>query len=208
MLKRWFSYLQFYVNYLEQGKYHYEDKYGYTPFMLRFKDSVPQLYGTTMSFKTLEDHQIELNIPFAGGNMRLNNYAENKPISVPAPEKPLKLLLKVGDTINLPYLKAVLDSVDVEHTSGREILVSLGNFNGSVKRYQGINIIQNPRGSSILELSKSGTNKRRLIDYLNASIYVRKKDQLERKNLFATNTIRFIDSSLTGRDQDLQRSYE
>ncbi|MFT6417552.1 MAG: capsular exopolysaccharide synthesis family protein, partial [Dokdonia sp.] len=50
----------------------------------------------------------------------------------------------------------------------------------------------------------TGPNKFRLIDYLNASVVVREKDQLERKNLFATNTIRFIDSSLVSRGVDLE----
>jgi capsular exopolysaccharide synthesis family protein len=52
-------------------------------------------------------------------------------------------------------------------------------------------------GSSVIRLRLVGQNKARLVDYLNASVKVLSDNMLERKNLFATKTIRFIDSSLS-----------
>ncbi len=95
---------------------------------------------------------------------------------------------------------------DIYPIEGQEYFVSLGNFNGITGRYRGIGVEQTPRGSSILELSLAGTNKKRLIDYLNASIEVRTQEQLRQKNLFATKTIAYIDSSLRNSNIDLDKA--
>ena len=43
-----------------------------------------------------------------------------------------------------------------------------------------------------------------MVDYLNTSVAVLSEDMLERKNLFATKTIRFIDSSLAEKSKELK----
>ncbi|MFT5892225.1 MAG: tyrosine-protein kinase Etk/Wzc, partial [Dokdonia sp.] len=198
------SYLQYYINYTQQGKYNVTDVYGKTPFKFRLNDTAPQLYGKRITIKDIGDGLFEFTIPFSSDKARLYNYStyELESVSVPTPE--FKETVKLGDTLNFPFLKGVFQPTDVLPRAGREYFVSLSDFNGTVIRYRGISVLQNPRGSSILELSLSGTNKDRIVDYLNASVIVREKDQLERKNLFATNTIKFIDSSLTDRNKELQ----
>ena len=52
-------------------------------------------------------------------------------------------------------------------------------------------------------LRQNGKNKARIVDYLNTSVAVLSENMLERKNLFATKTIRFIDSSLQEKSQEL-----
>ena len=189
-------YLQYYLSYQKQGKYHLEDVYGNTPFNLRLKDTFGQLYNKRITVTDLGNYQFEFKIPFKGGNTKIFNYHSKEIQNVPAPESEFVKIYKVGDTIDEPFLRAVIDSTAISPKEGNVYFLTLGNFNSTVKRYQGINIVQTPRGSSILELRKSGTNKARLVDYLNASVKVRIKDQLDRKNLFATKTIKFIDSSL------------
>ena len=190
------SYLQYYLNYHKQGKYQLEDAYGYTPFKLRLRDSFGQLYKKQIKVKDLGNKQLEFRIPFNGGTTRIFNYRSKQMDRVAAPSSEFVQIYKIGDTIDEPFLRAIIDSTAVPSKEGNEFFLSLGNFNSTVKRYQSINVVQTPRGSSILELRKSGTNKARLVDYLNASVKVRIKDQLDRKNLFATKTIKFIDSSL------------
>jgi hypothetical protein len=52
------------------------------------------------------------------------------------------------------------------------------------------------RGASIITLGMQGTTKARMVEYLNATVKMLIKRQLDSKNQFATNTIRFIDSTL------------
>ena len=60
------------------------------------------------------------------------------------------------------------------------------------------------QSASIIELSLTGYNKNKIVDYLNATSSILSKTELERKNLFATNTIKFIDSSLTSVDLNIK----
>ena len=48
------------------------------------------------------------------------------------------------------------------------------------------------------------TKKNRFLNYLNGSVAVLSENMLARKNLFATKTIRFIDSSLAVKSRELQ----
>ena len=48
-----------------------------------------------------------------------------------------------------------------------------------------------------MTLSQTGSNKQKIADYLNATTAILSKTDLERKNQYATNTIKFIDSSLS-----------
>jgi len=54
----------------------------------------------------------------------------------------------------------------------------------------------------------AGTNKAKIVDYLNATSSILSRTELERKNLYATNTIKFIDSSLNTADADVRRATE
>ncbi|GAK89375.1 tyrosine-protein kinase Wzc [Nonlabens ulvanivorans] len=77
---------------------------------------------------------------------------------------------------------------------------------GTVNRYKGISIRQQPDGSSILLLSMSGGNKQRLIDYINTSSVILERGELQRKNKFAVSTIKYIDSSLVVQVAALKKS--
>ncbi|MCB0470511.1 MAG: sugar transporter, partial [Flavobacteriaceae bacterium] len=57
---------------------------------------------------------------------------------------------------------------------------------------------------SVLVLSLTGHNKKRLVDYLNATSVILSRSELNRKNLYATNTIKFIDSTLSTVNNDLK----
>ena len=50
-----------------------------------------------------------------------------------------------------------------------------------------------------------GNNRHKLVDYLNTTSKVLSENMLKRKNLFATNTIRFIDSILQQRKRELNQ---
>lgn len=51
-----------------------------------------------------------------------------------------------------------------------------------------------------------GTNKARMVEYLNATVKMLMKRQLDNKNLFATNTINFIDSTLVAMESQLKKT--
>src|SRR5690606_6677826 len=77
------------------------------------------------------------------------------------------------------------------------------NYDGIVKKYLMMRVDPESKGSSVLRMRLTGNNKAQLVDYLNASVAVLSEDMLNRKNLFATKTIKFIDSSLAQKSREL-----
>ena len=79
----------------------------------------------------------------------------------------------------------------------KTIFLKFSGFDGVVEGYKkNIKIEPLGKSSSVLKLSLSGTNKSKIVDYLNTTVAVLSRTELERKNLYATKTITFIDSSL------------
>ncbi len=62
------------------------------------------------------------------------------------------------------------------------------------------------KGSSIITLGMQGTNKARMVEYLNSTVKMLIKRQLDSKNQFATNTIQFIDSTLVAMEAQLKET--
>ncbi|HBC04549.1 MAG TPA: sugar transporter, partial [Aequorivita sp.] len=86
---------------------------------------------------------------------------------------------------------------------GTPYYIVFRNYDGIVKRYLGVRVDPESKGSSVLRMRLTGNNKAQLVDYLNTSVEVLSEDMLERKNLFATKTIKFIDSSLAIKSAEL-----
>ena len=200
--------LQFYIDYLQQGEYHLLDVYGKTPFKLDINKKSPQLLGQQLKFTFVDSTHFEFSIDFKGGSGTLQNYATKETETMALPAKPFREGYTLGDPIKLPYLNFKVLPTDIKAAPGAEFIVRFNSFDGSVSHYRGIDVEQTPKGSSVLSLTMTGTNKSRIVDYLNASVAVLSKDQLERKNLFATKTIKFIDSSLADKTAELKNMQE
>lgn len=200
--------LQFHTEYLQQGEYHLLDVYGETPFTLDINKKSPQLLGKEIKLIFLDSTQFELSIDFQGGNGILQKYATMETETMALPAERFRESYKLGDPIKLPYLNFKVLPTDLKAAPGATFIVKFNSFDNSVSRYRSLNVEQTPTGSSVLTLTMTGTNKNRIVDYLNTSVAVLSKDQLERKNLFATKTIKFIDSSLADKSVELKSMQE
>ena len=70
----------------------------------------------------------------------------------------------------------------------------------------GINVVIDEKAGSILKIGVQGTNKNRMVDFLNTTVDVLIKRQLDNKNKFAENTINFIDETLGSMEKQLKNS--
>ncbi|RXG29739.1 exopolysaccharide transport family protein [Leeuwenhoekiella palythoae] len=200
--------LQYYVDYLQQGEYHLEDIYGATPFLVDVNTARPQLLGKQIKIVFTSDSTYTLSIDFNGGSAPAQNYDTKEMLNLPLPAAKISKQYTLGDPIDLPYFNFKLNPSGLPPVLGKEYLIRFNAFDGTVGRYRGIGIDQTPSGSSILTLSLTGNNKARLVDYLNASVRILAETQLERKNLFATKTIQFIDSSLAVKSVEMKNVQE
>jgi len=201
------SKLQFYIDYLKQGKYNLTDAYGAVPFYLNIDKSKGQLANTLIGIKFLSENVYEIRIPFENSSVSVVDYTTNTYSNTNVQPAEFVKRYKVGEQVTLPFLNWKLQINDNPgFYKGNEYFVRFNDFNGTVSKYRGINIDSDDKGGSILTLSMQGTNKARMVEYLNATVRMLIKIQLDGKNQFANNTIRFIDSTLVAMEGQLKQT--
>ncbi|HLF51204.1 polysaccharide biosynthesis tyrosine autokinase [Flavobacterium sp.] len=197
--------LQYYIQYLKQGKYKLEDAYGEAPFFVNIDQSKGQLLGKTIGIKFINQTEYEIRIPFESPQVSLVNYATNSNTTTAVAVEGFVKRFKIGEAVSLPFLHWTLElGENAADYAGKEFFVSFGDFNGTVAGYRNINIETDAKGGSILKLGMQGTNKARMVNYLNTTVEVLRKNELDSKNQFAKNTIMFIDSTLLAMERQLK----
>jgi len=199
--------LQFYIDYLQQGKYNLIDAYGAVPFFVSIDKSKGQIVNTLISIKFLSESEYEIRIPFENNSVSVIDYTTNTYSKTNVQPVEFVKRYKVGEQVVLPFLNWKLQINDNPgFYKGNEYFVKFNDFNSTVTRYRGVNIDSDDKGGSILTLSLQGTNKARMVEYLNATVRMLIKIQLDGKNQFANNTIRFIDSTLVAMEGQLKQT--
>ncbi|UWY28646.1 polysaccharide biosynthesis tyrosine autokinase [Flavobacterium sp. TR2] len=199
--------LQFYIDYLEQGEYNLIDSYGAVPFYVDIDKTKGQIANTLISIKFLSENEYQIQIPFESNSVSLITYSNNSYSNTSVQPVIFAKKYKVGESVNLPFLNWRLQINDNPgFYKGKEYFVRFNDFDGTVSQYKGVNVDAGKSGGSILTLSMQGTNKARMVDYLNSTVKMLIKIQLDGKNQFATNTIRFIDSTLVAMESQLKQT--
>jgi capsular exopolysaccharide synthesis family protein len=199
--------LQFYIDYSKQTKYFLKDVYGEIPFKITVDKTQNQLLDKAIKVKMLSTKKYQITIPFQSNKTSVVRYLDNKQSEITVPKTDFVKIVKVGEEVNLPFLHWRLELVDSENSNfEEEVIVTLKPFNDVVGKYRGVKVDFDEKSGAILKLSLEGTNKARMVDYLNTSVEVLKDKQLESKNKFADNTISFIDETLAKMESQLKDS--
>ena len=199
--------IQFYIDYFKQTKYFLQDVYGEIPFKISLDTKQNQLYEQFIKVKLISRDSYQITIPFQTNSTQVVRYFDNKKDVIQIPNKEFKQIYKVGEVINLPFLHWKLDLATFEGNNfSEEILVRFNSFDNTVSSCMGLNVEIDQKAGSILKLNTQGTNKNRMVDFLNTTVRVLIKRQLDSKNKFAENTIDFIDEKLREMEGDLKDS--
>ena len=199
--------LQYYIDYLVQGEYNLVDAFGAVPFYVNIDKSKGQLSGVLIGIKFLSENEYEIRIPFVNPSVSVVTYSNNSYSNTAVETGDFVKKYKVGEQVSLPFLNWKLQINDNPgFYKGNEYFVRFNDFNGTVAAYKGINVRSDDKGGSIITLGMQGTNKARMVEYLNATVKMLIKRQLDSKNQFATNTIAFIDSTLVTMESQLKET--
>jgi hypothetical protein len=200
--------LEFYIDYLKKGKYNFQDVYGETPFYIQIDKNKNQLADTPVLIRFINEKEYVVSIPFdENTSVKTYNYLQGTTENVNVSAGTFEKKFAVGEPVQLPFLNLkVLINANPGFYSGNEYYIRFNNFDGTVAAYKGLNVEIDTKAGSIVRLSLQGTNKKRLVDYLNTTVNVLRKKQLDSKNQFAKNTIAFIDSTLIAMEEHLKDS--
>jgi len=188
--------LQFYMSYLKDGKYQIENAYKQVPFTVIVDTSKPQILNQLITITVKDSSKFVLSASFSAENFTVQNYATKEKSTISLPTEDFSREFTFGQTIILPFFSGVIHRSNNALQVNTPFYIRFGNFDSAVSRFRSISVQPESTGSSVLNLSLSGNNKAELVDYLNTTVQVLGEDVLERKNLFATKTIQFIDSTL------------
>lgn len=197
--------LQYYLNYKKEGKYQQIDAYKKTPFFVNIDTSKFQIIGKQLQIKFVDSTSFTFSTVFEESqNATLQNYHTKEIKSIYFEKSSFSKEYQFGEKISLPFFTGTIEANrEVDVNTSIPYFISFSVFDGVVKQYISIYVRAEKDGSSILQLKLNGTNKEKLVDYLNISVQELSDNMLARKNLFATNTIRFIDSSLSKKSIEL-----
>lgn len=196
--------LNFYIKYLKTGEYNLQDAYGEVPFYVVIDKTKPQLSGRLIKVRFISDTEYKITIMFDTESVGLTKYSDNSFSNTTVALQKFEKNYRIGEEVNLPFLHWKLElNENPGFYKGAEYFVQFDDFNGTVASYRGLGVDIDVKGASILRLTMQGTNKARMVDYLNATVEILRKNQLDSKNQFANNTIRFIDSTIVAMGRQL-----
>ncbi len=199
--------LQFYMDYFKQTKYFLKDMYGDIPFKVTIDKEENQLLDEFVKVKMLTNNTYQLSVTLPSNRVEVIRYADARKSFINVPNKEFKRIYKVGEKVNLPFLHWTLEAVPYDGEDfNAEILVRCNNFDTTVTACMGLNVDIDEKAGSILKLGIQGNNKNRLVDFLNTTVEVLIKRQLDSKNKFAENTINFIDAQMEKMEAQLKDS--
>ncbi len=199
--------MQFYIDYFKQTKYFLKDVYGATPFKITVNKSENNLLNQFIKVKMVSTDSYQVTVLFQANNAAVIRYDTAKKDIANVPIGEFKKIFKVGEEVNLPFLHFRLDLTDIkDNTFNQEVLVRFNSFDETVSRAMEINVIIDEKSGSILKLNRQGNNKARMVDFLNTTVEVLIRRQLDSKNKFAENTINFIDEQMSKMESQLKNS--
>ncbi len=183
----------FYVEYLKKGRFRLEDVYGKVPFKINVHDEHFQLLNTLIKFKFIDNKTVNISIELDEDNqdVTLQEYKTFKTKTFAFPSSQYSKNFSIG-YINTDFLNFDIE-LNGTPSKNQEYFIRFDDFNKVVSRCREINIAAFKTGTSLLKLSLDGPNKNRLVDYLNTTINVLEKDQIESKIRYAVKTKDYID---------------
>lgn len=199
--------LSYYIQYLKKEKYYFTDIYGQNPFIIEIDKKNYQVLNYPIRIEVLDDTRLKVSVDFESTALAMINYYDfTKNQLVIKDEIHYEKIISYGENVDFPFMHFKINkNIDSPNNQGVYYFKFL-DFNSVVARFKNIKVKQISKSSSILSLSLTGENKAKLAQYLNRTVTILKQNQLRKKNLFAANTIAFIDNELTGVTDSLKQA--
>lgn len=195
------------VTYMCKGRVSSSEMYKTAPFDIEFDRSVPQTVGLEYEIAFLDNGKISLNA--TGEHHTVYDYVlcqttlsqpENISISGEYSE---------GDWIDNGFNRIRIiknDRFDTDSRSNVKMSFWLNSYPALVRQMRSFTVDAISNKSSIAQIVMKGTNKQKIVEFVNMLMIEYINRGLEKKNLVSENTINFIDAELSGIQDSLNRS--
>jgi len=187
--------LNFNVGYFLQNRFNDIELYKECPFkfIIDSASNQPLFTDILVHFNSPQDITIEID----GENVQLYNYLTNRNVDVKEEIK-IKHPAKINKKFLLGFLGGTITpevGTDLKDCVGKTYIIRLYTELSLIGAFRSFRVTET-KYSSIVAVSIQGNNRKKLADFLNSLSKEFIERGLEKKNLMADNTIRFIDSQL------------
>ena len=163
---------KFYISYLKEGKYRLKDVYGYTPFSINLKTNKPQLYSKIFQIEITGENTFHLSVDFDGLDYcKLVTYDTDSYSDYLVLKNKFSKEYTIDEVISTPFFNFSIKKNN-DFKIGEIYFIRFEPFDGTVAKYKQIFVKEVSVGSSIIELSQQGPNKKRIVDYLNSTVKI------------------------------------
>src|SRR5690606_19461138 len=100
--------LQFYMQYLKQGKYQLENAYAQTPFIVEVDTSKPQVLNRLITIKVIDTSTYNISASFEEGFYPAQNYSSKERSSIQMPSEDFERDFKFGQKVILPFFNGTI----------------------------------------------------------------------------------------------------
>ena len=185
--------MQYYIEYLQEGKYRMEDVYGSVPFNIVVDTSYYQLINTLIKLEFTSDNKVNLSVDFDENlNRSLLKYSNASKQIYTAQKNNYTQEFPIGK-IKTDFVKIDINLIN-EPQVNMAYYVRLKDYNSTVAHYRNIGVSTEKKGTSLIKLSLKGTNKKRIVDFINTTVKILEKDQIAAKIRYAVKTKEYIDT--------------
>jgi len=187
--------LNYNIDYLIDGSFRKKDIYGDAPFKVSLDTLKYQLRGNELKFEFLNNDEVRISIELDDEKNSMINYFTNDTKSFVPANLEFSEVFPVNTFIESPYFnfKITIENA-LYDLSDKTYYVRFNNFDSVVKRYQKVDVSTLKKGTSIIELSFDGPNKKKIESFINTTVEVLDEDQRRQKIKYALKTQKYIDT--------------
>ena len=197
--------LGFYIDYLKDGRFRMEDVYKETPFEIKLQPNQYQLLNTLIKIEIVDEGNFKISVDFdTEEKYNLINYKSETTQRFIPENGSFSKSYSFDEYINLPFLKAQILKSDFGKIGEVNLFyIKLNSLNSVTSKYKNIRA-KGLSGTSLIELSLTGSNKNRIVDFLNKTVKVLAEVELDQKTNYARSTKEFIDAQFKNTSDTLK----
>ena len=196
------------VTYMEKGRLATNEMYKSAPFLVEFERSVPQAVGLVYEISFMDNGNFTLHATGEGlskYDFILCQFADSNPAAV----IDFSGEYKQGEWIDNGYNRIRItktDKYDPETISSRKMSFWLNSYSSLNKRMSSFSVSAISKQASVASIVMSGTDKQKIVEFVNLLMNEYVNRGLEKKNLVSENTIEFINNELEGIQESLSQA--
>ena len=187
--------LNFTLDYFVEGRFRKVDIYGRSPFLIGIDTLKYQLQNIDIKLEFLSNEEVKISFEMEDEEHTLINYELNDTHKFVPKEEEFSRVFPLNTMLDTPFFSFSVNRQNQQFDlTDKVYFIRFNNFDKTVKKYQNIDVGTLKKGTSIIELSYEGENKKKIENFLNTTVDVLDTDQRAQKIKYALRTKRYIDT--------------